>query len=93
MPFASLKPGKEIESILLTQESNKDFEQNLKFFLEKVKIWQRLDTDETLDCKHYSKQNMIEALWGTYEEKSGEAKILYYKDEVKKAIEGILEGS
>jgi hypothetical protein len=38
MPFASLKPGKEIESILLTQESNKDFEQNLKFFLEKVKI-------------------------------------------------------
>ena len=93
MAFAHLKPGKEIEATLLIQESNKDFQQNLKIVLEKVKTWQRLDTDETLDCKHYSKQNMIESLWGKYEEKSGEAKILYYKDEVQKAIENILERS
>ena len=86
MAFAHLKPGKEIEATLLIQESNKDFQQNLKIVLEKVKTWQRLDTDETLDCKHYSKQNK-------YEEKSGEAKILYYKDEVQKAIENILERS
>ena len=93
MAFAHLKPGEEIEAILLTQESKKYFQQNLKIVLEKVKTWQRLDADETLDCNHYSKQNMIEALWGKYKEKSGEAKILYYKDEVQKAIEDILERS
>jgi len=37
MAFAHLKPGKEIEATLLTQESNKDFQQNLKIVLEKVK--------------------------------------------------------
>ena len=36
MPFASLEPEIEIKAILLTQESNKHFQQNLKIILEKV---------------------------------------------------------